>query len=100
MAGYLKLISCVKPIPCSKCAVIDSAFVATAILWLGLGAEFLALALIFVYVGAVMALFLFIVFMLNSFIHLRCEVQCVHEGLLSSCYQYDIYYAGFFSLAI
>ncbi|MDC3180841.1 NADH-quinone oxidoreductase subunit J [Gammaproteobacteria bacterium] len=40
-------------------------FISTAILWLGLGAEFLALALIFIYVGAVMALFLFIVFMLN-----------------------------------
>ena len=42
-----------------------SAFVLTAVMWLDLGAEFLALALIFVYVGAVMALFLFIVFMLN-----------------------------------
>lgn len=37
----------------------------TAVMWLGLGAEFLALALIFIYVGAVMALFLFVVFMLN-----------------------------------
>ena len=42
-----------------------SCFVITAILWLLMGAEFLALSLIFVYVGAVMALFLFIVFMLN-----------------------------------
>lgn len=42
-----------------------SAFVATSVLWIGIGAEFLGLALIFVYVGAVMALFLFIVFMLN-----------------------------------
>lgn len=42
-----------------------AAFVSGALLWLDLGAEFLALALIFVYVGAVMALFLFIVFMLN-----------------------------------
>jgi NADH-quinone oxidoreductase subunit J len=40
-------------------------FLSTAVLWMGLGAEFLALALIFIYVGAVMALFLFIVFMLN-----------------------------------
>lgn len=41
------------------------AFISTSVLWLALGAEFLALALIFIYVGAVMALFLFIVFMLN-----------------------------------
>ncbi len=40
-------------------------FISTSALWVGLGAEFLALALIFIYVGAVMALFLFIVFMLN-----------------------------------
>lgn len=40
-------------------------FIATAILWLLANAEFLALALIFVYVGAVMTLFLFVVMMLN-----------------------------------
>ena len=40
-------------------------FISTSVLWMGLGAEFLALAFIFIYVGAVMALFLFIVFMLN-----------------------------------
>ncbi len=41
------------------------AFVASAILWILLEAEFLALALIFVYVGAVMTLFLFVVMMLD-----------------------------------
>lgn len=41
------------------------AFVASAVLWLLLEAEFLALVLIFVYVGAVMTLFLFVVMMLN-----------------------------------
>ncbi len=41
------------------------AFVASAGLWLLLEAEFLALVLIFVYVGAVMTLFLFVVMMLN-----------------------------------
>lgn len=41
-------------------------FLLTSILWVDLGAEFLALALLFIYVGAVMVLFLFIVFMLNS----------------------------------
>src|SRR3990167_4340562 len=40
-------------------------FFATAVLWLLQGAEFLALILILVYVGAVMTLFLFIVMMLN-----------------------------------
>lgn len=40
------------------------AFVATAVLWILQGAEFLGLALIFVYVGAVMTLFLFVVMML------------------------------------
>lgn len=40
-------------------------FFATAVLWMMLQAEFLALALIFVYVGAVMTLFLFVVMMLN-----------------------------------
>ena len=41
------------------------AFFASAILWMMLQAEFLSLVLIFVYVGAVMTLFLFVVMMLN-----------------------------------
>ncbi|MDQ2994576.1 MAG: NADH-quinone oxidoreductase subunit J, partial [Pseudomonadota bacterium] len=41
------------------------AFFASSVLWLLIDAEFLALALIFVYVGAVMTLFLFVVMMLN-----------------------------------
>lgn len=41
------------------------AFFASAVLWMLLQAEFLALALIFVYVGAVMTLFLFVVMMLD-----------------------------------
>src|SRR5262245_26293963 len=40
-------------------------FVVSSCLWLMLQAEFLALVLIFVYVGAVMTLFLFVVMMLN-----------------------------------
>ncbi|OGT67353.1 MAG: NADH:ubiquinone oxidoreductase subunit J [Gammaproteobacteria bacterium RIFCSPHIGHO2_12_FULL_45_9] len=40
-------------------------FVASAVLWMLLQAEFLSLLLIFVYVGAVMTLFLFVVMMLN-----------------------------------
>jgi NADH-quinone oxidoreductase subunit J len=41
------------------------AFFASAVLWMMMQAEFLALVLIFVYVGAVMTLFLFVVMMLN-----------------------------------
>lgn len=40
-------------------------FFASAVLWMLLQAEFLSLVLIFVYVGAVMTLFLFVVMMLN-----------------------------------
>jgi len=40
-------------------------FFASAVLWMLMEAEFLSLALIFVYVGAVMTLFLFVVMMLN-----------------------------------
>jgi NADH-quinone oxidoreductase subunit J len=41
------------------------AFIASSVLWLLLQAEFLALILVLVYVGAVMTLFLFVVMMLN-----------------------------------
>jgi NADH-quinone oxidoreductase subunit J len=41
------------------------AFFASATLWMQMHAEFLSLLLIFVYVGAVMTLFLFVVMMLN-----------------------------------
>lgn len=41
------------------------AFFASSVLWMILQAEFLSLVLIFVYVGAVMTLFLFVVMMLN-----------------------------------
>jgi len=40
-------------------------FFAAAVLWMLLQAEFLALVLLFVYVGAVMTLFIFVVFMLS-----------------------------------
>jgi NADH-quinone oxidoreductase subunit J len=41
-------------------------FVISSALWMMLEAEFLALALIFVYVGAVLTLFLFVVMMINT----------------------------------
>lgn len=42
------------------------AFFASSVLWMLMQAEFLALVLIFVYVGAVMTLFLFVVMMLRT----------------------------------
>jgi NADH-quinone oxidoreductase subunit J len=41
------------------------AFFSIACVWLLLGAEFLGIALVLVYVGAVMVLFLFVVMMLD-----------------------------------
>lgn len=51
------------PVHAVLCLVL--AFFASAVLWMLLQAEFLALVLLFVYVGAVMTLFLFVVMMLN-----------------------------------
>lgn len=51
------------PVYCALLLVV--AFMAGAVLWLLLGAEFLAWVLILVYVGAVMVLFLFVVMMLD-----------------------------------
>ncbi|MCL4776191.1 MAG: NADH-quinone oxidoreductase subunit J [Gammaproteobacteria bacterium] len=49
-------------------------FVTSAVLWLLLEAEFLAIVLVLVYVGAVMVLFLFVVMMLDV------NVAAVREG--------------------
>jgi NADH-quinone oxidoreductase subunit J len=51
--------------PVHSALLLVLCFVLTSGLWLLLEAEFLALVLIFVYVGAVMTLFLFVVMMLN-----------------------------------
>ena len=51
------------------------AFFQSAILWLLVEAEFLAIVLVLVYVGAVMVLFLFVVMMLDI------EVEVVRKGL-------------------
>lgn len=51
------------------------AFVSSAVLWMLLEAEFLAIVLVLVYVGAVMVLFLFVVMMLDI------KVQRLREGL-------------------
>jgi len=52
------------------------AFVTSAVLWLLLEAEFLAVVLVLVYVGAVMVLFLFVVMMLDI------NVATLREGFL------------------
>ncbi len=59
-------------------------FFATAVTWLLLGAEFLAIALVLVYVGAVMVLFLFVVMMLDiNFAALRARfTKWLSVGLL------------------
>ncbi|WP_028389101.1 NADH-quinone oxidoreductase subunit J [Legionella fairfieldensis] len=51
------------PVRCVLFLVVT--FFASSVLWLLAGAEFLALILVLVYVGAVMTLFLFVVMMLN-----------------------------------
>ena len=52
--------------PVNSVLGLVAAFVCAAVLWIIQGAEFLGLALIFVYVGAIMTLFLFVVMMLNQ----------------------------------
>lgn len=52
--------------PVLSVVALISCFVLGSILWMMVGAEFLSLGLIFVYVGAVMTLFLFVVMMLNQ----------------------------------
>lgn len=51
------------PVRCVLFLVVS--FIASAVLWMLVQAEFLALILVLVYVGAVMTLFLFVVMMLN-----------------------------------
>jgi NADH-quinone oxidoreductase subunit J len=59
----LMVITQNNPVRCVLFLVL--AFISSAVLWLLVYAEFLALILVLVYVGAVMTLFLFVVMMLN-----------------------------------
>lgn len=59
----LRVITAKNPVHAALFLVL--AFVNAACLWMQVGAEFLALTLILVYVGAVMVLFLFVVMMLD-----------------------------------
>ena len=59
----LRVISVKSPVHAALWLVLS--FFTAAAIWLLLGAEFLAIALVLVYVGAVMVLFLFVVMMLD-----------------------------------
>lgn len=62
--------------PVSSALFLVYSFFNSAILWMLLNAEFLSLVLIFVYVGAVMTLFLFVVMMLNI------DVETLRKGFV------------------
>ncbi|MEZ5499437.1 MAG: NADH-quinone oxidoreductase subunit J [Steroidobacteraceae bacterium] len=63
IAAALGMIITRNPVYSAMCLVL--CFVTSAVIWLLIEAEFLALVLILVYVGAVMVLFLFVVMMLD-----------------------------------
>jgi NADH-quinone oxidoreductase subunit J len=63
LASAVGVITVRNPVYAALCLIL--AFVTSAVLWLLLEAEFLAVVLVLVYVGAVMVLFLFVVMMLD-----------------------------------
>ena len=63
VCAALGVILARNPVHCALLLVL--CFVASAVIWLMLDAEFLAIVLVLVYVGAVMVLFLFVVMMLD-----------------------------------
>ncbi len=63
IASAFMVIMSKNPVQCILFLVLS--FFCSSVLWLMIQAEFLALVLIFVYVGAVMTLFLFVVMMIN-----------------------------------
>ena len=78
----LMVITQNNPVRCVLFLVL--AFFASSVLWILVEAEFLALILVLVYVGAVMTLFLFVVMMLNLDISPKKEgfVKYLPFGLL------------------
>jgi len=66
------VISVRNPVHAALCLILT--FFSVACIWLLVGAEFLGIALILVYVGAVMVLFLFVVMMLDI------DIAAVREG--------------------
>lgn len=69
VVSALMVVTQNNPVRCVLFLVLT--FFASSVLWMLQGAEFLALILILVYVGAVMTLFLFVVMMLNIDVELR-----------------------------
>ena len=63
LLAALRVITARNPVHCALYLVL--AFFTASAIWLLLRAEFLAIALVLVYVGAVMVLFLFVVMMLD-----------------------------------
>ncbi len=63
LGAAVGVITVRNPVHAALCLIL--AFVTSAVLWLLLEAEFLAIVLVLVYVGAVMVLFLFVVMMLD-----------------------------------
>lgn len=68
----LRVITAKNPVHAALFLVL--AFINASCLWMILGAEFLALTLILVYVGAVMVLFLFVVMMLDV------DLEAIRKG--------------------
>ncbi len=73
VGAALAVILMRNPVHSALCLIL--AFFASAVLWMCLKAEFLSLLLIFVYVGAVMTLFLFVVMMM------RIDLERIKKGL-------------------
>jgi NADH-quinone oxidoreductase subunit J len=63
IASAIGVITARNPVHCALYLVF--AFLNSAVIWLLLGAEFLAITLVVVYVGAVMVLWLFVVMMMD-----------------------------------
>jgi len=82
IAGALFVISARNPVHSALSLVLT--FFATSAIWLLLEAEFLAITLVLVYVGAVMVLFLFVVMMLDINLTRRREgfMKFVSLGIL------------------
>ena len=74
IVGALRVISARNPVHSALSLVLT--FFATSAIWLLLEAEFLAITLVLVYVGAVMVLFLFVVMMLDI------NLTSMREGLM------------------
>jgi NADH-quinone oxidoreductase subunit J len=79
------------PVHCALLLVL--CFIASAVIWLLLQAEFLGIALILVYVGAVMVLFLFVVMMLDV------NVEELRQGI-AGYWPVAVAVAGFVIFAI